>query len=293
MVSKGFLLLSSSHLSVIKGCRWSWRSRSKVCYQYCNFSLSHLISFYLILSFDTYHYHTLHYFILLPSSYLTSSHWNEFHLCWLVQFIHNLFHLISQPSSALTTILHPNPISEVTPEIETDVTEAPPPTILKLERGYMNFRTNKRSISPVDAEASHCYLLAKDCSLTADPAPLNVWLTASSDMTAEGTERTQAEAKAGAYKSFVVASVITAGLPCRFEMTSTALEVSDSYSLSLSLSLSFTDIFHLYLYLHFYLHLLALVSILTCHLSLLSSYPCLCVYLSCFIWSWLILSSLT
>ena len=171
----------------------------------------------------------------------------------------------------------------MTPEIETDVTEAPPPTILKLERGYMNFRTNKRSISPVDAEASHCYLLAKDCSLTADPAPLNVWLTASSDMTAEGTERTQAEAKAGAYKSFVVASVITAGLPCRFEMTSTALEVSDSYSLSLSLS--FTDIFHLYLYLHFYLHLLALVSILTCHLSLLSSYPCLCVYLSCFIWT--------
>lgn len=127
----------------------------------------------------------------------------------------------------------------MTPEIETGVTETPPPTILKLERGYMNFRTNKRSISPVDAEASHCYLLAKDCSLTADPAPLNVWMTVSSDMTVEGAERTQAEAKAGAYKSFVVASVITAGLPCRFEMTSTALEVIDSHSPSLSLLLLF------------------------------------------------------
>jgi hypothetical protein len=78
----------------------------------------------------------------------------------------------------------------------------------------------------MDSEASHCYLLAKDCTLTAFPAPLSVWFIASSDRTAQAAK--QAKAEAEAYKPFVVASVITAGLPCRFEMTSNALEVTHS-----------------------------------------------------------------
>ena len=83
-----------------------------------------------------------------------------------------------------------------------------------------------------DAESSHCYLLAKDCALVAFPAPLNVWFTVSSDMAAEGVER-DADADAQAYSSFVVASVVTAGLPCRFEMTSISLEVMYTFFLTL------------------------------------------------------------
>lgn len=108
--------------------------------------------------------------------------------------------------------------------MEADGTEVPPPTHLKLERGYINFKTGKRSTSPMDSEASHCYLLAKDCTITACPAPLSVWFTASSDITAQAAKQAAVEA----YKPFVVASVITAGPPCRFEMTSNALEVTHS-----------------------------------------------------------------
>jgi hypothetical protein len=118
--------------------------------------------------------------------------------------------------------------SDAPQEAETDDTEVPPPTHLKLERGFINFKTGKRSTSPMDSEASHCYLLAKDCTLTAFPAPLGVWFIVSSDIAPRGSKQAKAKAEAEAFKSFVVASVITAGLPCRFEMTSNALEVTRS-----------------------------------------------------------------
>lgn len=85
------------------------------------------------------------------------------------------------------------------------------PTLLPLRRGTIPIDSTGKCVRT-------CYLLASDCFVCAAPSPATIWLSVKTDISSRPSGLT-------VYMPSLMSCAVEAGLPCRFQMTSSALHV--------------------------------------------------------------------